>query len=923
VLRRRWPLALAGLAAAAVGLLGLLAWRLVQAPIVLGVLVPRIEAALGAAVGSPVSVGGAALAWDGATRHLELRVEQVEVATSADEERAVVRSAALAVEPWELLRGRLVVAAVDVLEPRLRILWRESGGLELRSGSTDQLLPVLDSIFRRAAPGLRRVGIRHGAGEIALDDTTWRADDVDIELRRERAGIGVRGHLALEVGAERVPVRLDGRYRATAVRLAIGFRGLSPPAVAAALPRLKSVAALILPLGGVVDLRMDDELRLHGARLRLASPGGTLALVPGSPLPVGRTAVAAILDRDAGRLEIGRLAIDLAGAPAELRAALAGLEGAGSFEADGRLGRLPVARLASCWPEGLAPGARRVVLARVAGGELRDLQVRLAGRTLDGRLETVDGLAGGATFRQVALRPVGALPPLAGLAGTATFSQAALDLDVAGGTAGSLRVERTAVRVTGGSGAPRVAVDARLRGGVADALAALERISPLAGIELSRVRGEVEARVVADVPLGGPPPDLVALGLRVTASLHGLGVPRLVRGWSLTGGELSLALEGRRLALGGEANVEGVPVTLDLTETLGERGSRALVVRARLDRAGRAALGLDPGPLLDGPVDVTARVARAPDGADAVDVDADLRDARVELPPLGASKPAGAPGEAHARISARDGEVLGVPRLALSIPDATVTARATRSTDGATWSTVDADAVYTPPGRKPRSGHLGVTLRGRQLAIRSDDGGTLFRVLGKGSAAGGRLAIDGTIDLTQAGPPFDARIELHDCTVTNAPLLARVATLGSLGGIRQSLSGGGLRLERLTARLSQQGRMVRVADAAARGPALTAVVEGTVDREADAVDLRGTLVPAYYGINTAPARLPLIGGVVAGAGGGTLQAVDFRVHGRASDPVVSVEPLSVVTLPALRRLSAVLDRPAAPAPPDAPAQRGR
>ena len=70
MLRRRWPLAFAGLAAAAVGLLGLLAWRLVQAPIALGALVPRIEAALGAAVGSPVRVGGAALAWDGATRRL-------------------------------------------------------------------------------------------------------------------------------------------------------------------------------------------------------------------------------------------------------------------------------------------------------------------------------------------------------------------------------------------------------------------------------------------------------------------------------------------------------------------------------------------------------------------------------------------------------------------------------------------------------------------------------------------------------------------------------------------------------------------------------------------------------------------------------------------------------------------------------------
>src|SRR5439155_194829 len=362
-----------------------------------------------------------------------------------------------------------------------------TGGSELRSGITGQRLPVPESLFRPAAPGLRRVGIRHGAGEIALGDTTWRADDVDVELRRERDGIGVRGHLALDIGAERVPVRLDGRYRAAAVRLAIGFRGLSPPAVAAALPRLGSIAALVLPLGGVVDLRMDDALRLHGARLRLASAGGRLALVPGSPLPVGRTAVAAVLDRDTGRLEVGRLAVELDGARAEVRGALAGLEGAGSFEADGQLGGLPVARLASCWPEGLAPGARRV------------------------------------------------------------------------------------------------AVDARLRGGVADALAALEGISLLAGIEPSRVRGEVDARVVADVPLGGPPPDLAALGLQVTASFHGLGVPRVVRGWSLTDGELSLALAGRRLALAGNANVEGVPVELDLTEMLGGRASRALVVGSRLD----------------------------------------------------------------------------------------------------------------------------------------------------------------------------------------------------------------------------------------------------------------------------------------------------------------------------------------------------
>src|SRR5205814_10285777 len=137
-------------------------------------------------------------------------------------------------------------------------------------------------------------------------------------------------------------------------------------------------------------------------------------------------------------------------------------------------------------------------------------------------------------------------------------------------------------------------------------------------------------------------------------SFPGLGVRRVVRGGSLTDGELSLALEGRRLALGGEANVEGVPVTLDLTETLGERESRALVVRARPDRAGRAALGLDPGPLLDGPVDVTARVARAPDGADAVDVAAALRAARGELPPLGAPNPAGRPGQAPAPLSALD-----------------------------------------------------------------------------------------------------------------------------------------------------------------------------------------------------------------------------------------------------------------------------
>jgi hypothetical protein len=87
---------------------------------------------------------------------------------------------------------------------------------------------------------------------------------------------------------------------------------------------------------------------------------------------------------------------------------------------------------------------------------------------------------------------------------------------------------------------------------------------------------------------------------------------------------------------------------------------------------------------------------------------------------------------------------------------------------------------------------------------------------------------------------------------------------------------------------------------------------GTVTPGGGAVDMNGSLVPSYYGLNTLAGRVPVIGRVITGGKQQGLQVFEFHVGGTTNDPKIRVDPVSSLAPGAVRDLLKLLPRPSLP-----------
>ena len=76
---------------------------------------------------------------------------------------------------------------------------------------------------------------------------------------------------------------------------------------------------------------------------------------------------------------------------------------------------------------------------------------------------------------------------------------------------------------------------------------------------------------------------------------------------------------------------------------------------------------------------------------------------------------------------------------------------------------------------------------------------------------------------------------------------------------------------------------------------------GEIGRTKRDIRLRGTLVPLYE-LNSVFARVPVIGDLLVGEKGSGLLAANFTVKGSLDKPKFQVNPISLLTPGALRRL---------------------
>ena len=126
-------------------------------------------------------------------------------------------------------------------------------------------------------------------------------------------------------------------------------------------------------------------------------------------------------------------------------------------------------------------------------------------------------------------------------------------------------------------------------------------------------------------------------------------------------------------------------------------------------------------------------------------------------------------------------------------------------------------------------------------------------------------------------------------------------SVASLTGISNVLNGEGLTFDRMTGDFTFDKGVISTPLFRAHGDSLGITSKGTIDTKADAVDLVGTVVPAYS-FNAVLGQLPLLGIVLTGGEGEGLLAFTYRLSGPAEDPQIKVNPLSVLAPGFLRNL---------------------
>ena len=355
----------------------------------------------------------------------------------------------------------------------------------------------------------------------------------------------------------------------------------------------------------------------------------------------------------------------------------------------------------------------------------------------------------------------------------------------------------------------------------------------------------------------------------LTSDLAGVGLSLPQIGWSLP-----RAATGRLEVLGRLGAPPAIDrVTLDAAG-LDARGTVALRPDGRLDRASFTRVRV--GEWIDAPVELVGRGGAPP----AVRVLGGMIDLRKTSLAGGGGQGDGGQGAAARRD--RGPASLVLDRLQI--------------TDEIALTNFRAELELANGARGDFSGRVngGEAIAGR---VTPQGGRSAFRIrsnnAGNVLGAAGLLqeARNGTLDLTllpgQAPGTYEGRLEMRGgMRLKNAPAMAALLNSISVVGLLEQLGGEGIHFEAVDARFQLSPERVTLYSGSAVGASMGISMDGYFDMRGGVMDMQGVISP-FFMVNA-------VGGLFTRRGEG-LFGFNYTLRGRASDPQVSVNPLSALT----------------------------
>lgn len=194
----------------------------------------------------------------------------------------------------------------------------------------------------------------------------------------------------------------------------------------------------------------------------------------------------------------------------------------------------------------------------------------------------------------------------------------------------------------------------------------------------------------------------------------------------------------------------------------------------------------------------------------------------------------------------------------------------------------------------------------RKLRFETADAGRVVKgITGFRSLIGGDLKLTADLSpLTQGvrtEAAFDGKLLIEDFKIVDQPFFARLLSAGSFTGLDDLLRGEGITFTRLEQTIHGRGPLLTFSDGRAAGPSIGITMQGTFQRDAEKLDLNGTIVP-LYGLNSIFEDIPLVSDILGSKDGEGIFAVTYGVKGQVDELRVAVNPISMLTPGFLRKI---------------------
>ncbi|MEO6025724.1 MAG: AsmA-like C-terminal region-containing protein [Candidatus Binatia bacterium] len=909
-------------------------WRLGTGPIALHFLDAQIAAAVSAlAPDVTATVERTELARAG--RGLALRVTGLTL--RRPDGTALMSLPALSVRPSlsALLHGRVVITRVGVDDADLALTRTPEGEWRLGNGEGGAGVAVLELLGASTGTPPTDSAATVALPRIELTRTQVTIDD-------QRAG----GSLVLTNGDLLIRPRAGGID--VTVSAALSLESGVPPVRGTLRLPVQATAAIARGADGTLG---QIDFTLAGDKGELAPAGDS-----GAPFALAELDAKGVYLPAVETLRFARVTAAVGSSRLDAKASVifgnarpAALGAAPMLALDGTVDALTMTALTRLWPADLGTTVRTWLMEHTREGTLRKCRVQLGlhAAPADGAAATPAVAAedpaaangGGPTaakpdaydiacdFDGVTAHYLPPMAPIRAASGAARLTAERLEVNVRRGEIGACTVERGTLAMNLTVDPARAEIAADLNGAAADVLALidappLQLVTPL-GITpkdlggTSRVHAELTLPIKHDVTGR-------EVGVQANATLTGASLPPLVAGIGLSDGTLEVKTDGRGIAVTGTTSVTGLPeikgpVTVAVTvapeaktdsgrDGSSKDGANARQITLEVDGDGVTARGTAA---LTGSAVTALTVERLRlAGHDlagtfrrsaAGDYTATLSGDRLDLAAL----------IADPRLTAADGAALGASydvALELGRVQATPDTEL-RNVRGSLQGNGGSVTALSLTGTLPGNGAVQATIDGpseaRRFRVTSDQAGPLLTALGiPTKIEGGSLALDATTDARGPKAFLTGELALHDFRVVEAPVLAKVLSLGSLTSVAALInrkSGLAFSEGKVPFRWTEP-RLEVMGFRAVGGIGLTG--DGVIDRRADTCDLRGTIVPIYV-LNTALGKLPLLNrvpilGALVGGNGKGIFGLNYRVNGTLPDPPVNVNPLTTIAPGVLR-----------------------